>query len=285
MLRLFKSKVFVFTLITVIILISIGVSTKKDSKLHYISDVISVPLAPVQSFFSYIGQQIEGSITFLNDTKALKKQNLELKAKLDKLQDENRSLLRYEKENKDLREALDLKDQFNDYDYVGGNIIAKDVGNWFNIFTIDRGNNDGLTVNSPVINNRGLVGSVYETLPFTSKVLSIIDIDSTVSAIISKSLEPALVKGDLNLKNQGLCRMEFLSMGLDIEVGDTIETSGIGSIYPRGLLIGKVKQVIQTDNELNRYAIIEPAVDFRRLKEVFVLKSKLKNNGTGSVKK
>jgi rod shape-determining protein MreC len=276
---------FVFTLITIIILISIGVSTNKDSKLHYIGDAISVPLEPVQSFFSYIGQQIEGSVTFFNDTKALKAQNVKLKETLDQLQAQNRTLLRYEQENKDLKAQLDLKDQFKDYVSVGGNIIAKDIGNWFNIFTIDRGNSDGLTVNSPVITSRGLVGSVYETLPFTSKVLSIIDIDSTVSAIISKSLGPALVKGDLNLKNQGLCRMEFLSMDLDVAVGDTVETSGIGSIYPRGILIGKVKQLIQTNNELNRYAIIEPAVDFKRLQEVSVLKSKTKNNSTGSEKK
>jgi rod shape-determining protein MreC len=283
--RLFKNKVFVFILITIIILISISVSVKKDSKLHYISDVVSVPIATVQSFFSYIGKQIEGSITFLSDAKALKKENEELKSKVDELENEKRNLLRYEKENKDLRAELDLKDQFNDYDYVGGNIIAKDAGNWFNIFTIDRGNSDAITINSPVITSRGLVGSIMETGPFTSKVLSIIDTDSTVSAIVSKSLEPTLVKGDLKLKNQGLCKMEFMSIGLDIKVGDKIETSGIGSIYPRGILIGKVKQIVQTNNELTRYAIIEPAVDFKRLQEVGVLKSKVKNTGTGSEKK
>jgi rod shape-determining protein MreC len=283
LLRIFKSKIFVFTLITIILLISLGISTRKDSKLHYIGDVISVPLAPMQSFFSYIGKQVEGSITFLSDTKAIKKENVELKAQIDKLQDENRKLLRYEKENIDLRAALDLKDQFNNYDYVGGNIIAKDIGNWFNVFTIDRGNSDGITANSPVITSKGLVGSVNETLPFTSKVLSIIDVDSTVSAVISKSMDFVLVKGDLSLKNQGLCRMDIMSMGSDLEVGDTVETSGVGGIFPRGILIGRVKQVIQTNNELNRYAIIEPAVDFKRLQEVFVLKSKTKNNGTGSV--
>ena len=129
------------------------------------------------------------------------------------------------------------------------------------------------------------VGNISQTLPFTSKVLSIIDVDSTVSAIVSKSMDFVLVKGDLNLKNQGLCRMDILSTTLNLDVGDTVETSGIGGIFPRGLLIGKVKQVIQTNNELTRYAIIEPAVDFQRLQAVIVLKSKIKNNGTGSVSK
>lgn len=285
MLRLFKSKVFVFTLITVILLISIGITTNKNSKLNFIGDVISIPLAPVQSFFSYLGKQVEGSITFLNDSKKLKKENSKLKVEIDKLLDENRKLQRYEKENIDLRALVDLKNQFNDYNYIGGNVIAKDIGNWFNVFTIDRGNNDDITNNSPVITSKGLVGSICQSLPLTSKVLSIIDVDSTVSAIVSKSMKFVLVKGDINLKNQGLCRMEIMSTDLDLNVGDKVETSGIGGIYPRGILIGEVKQVVQTNNELNRYAIIEPAVDFQRLQEVIVLKSKIKNNGTGSGKK
>lgn len=272
-------------MVALVLLVIMGVSAKKDSKLHYIGDVISVPLSPVQNFFSFLGEKVQGSLTYFQDTKALKKENDELKAKVDKLEDENRTLQRYAEENKSLREALNLKDQFKDYDYVGGNIIAKDLGNWFNIFTIDRGGNDGVTVDSPVITSKGLVGSVTETAPLTAKVLSIIDVDSTVSAIIAKTGDVVKVSGDLNLKNQGLCRMDYIPLGLDLEVGDQVQTSGVGGIYPRGILIGKVKQVIQANNELNRYAIIEPAVDFKRLQEVFVLKSKNKNTGTDNTKK
>ena len=285
MLRLFRSKLFVFILVILTILVVMGISSKPDSKMHYIGDVISVPLAPVQRFFSFIGDKIEGSVTFFKDTKAVKQENDQLKVKLDQLEAEKRNLLRYEEENKELREALNLKNQFNSYDSVGGNIIAKDMGNWFNIFTIDRGSEDGITSDSPVITSKGLVGSVTETWPLSSKVLSIIDADSTVSAMVSKSMDVVIVRGDLNLKNQGLCRMDYIPMGLDLEVGDTIETSGVGGIFPRGILIGKVEKVIQASNELNRYAIIKPAVDFKRLQEVFVLKSKTKNMDTGSTKK
>jgi len=82
------------------------------------------------------------------------------------------------------------------------------------------------------------------------------------------------VKGDLQLKNQGLCRLDNIFPDMDIAVGDTIETSGLGGIYPKGIIIGKVKEVRRKTNDLNRYAIIEPAVDFKRLEEVFVLESK-----------
>ena len=283
--RLIKNKVFILMMVALVLLIVMGLSAKKDSKLHYIGDAISVPLAPVQNFFSFLGDKVEGSLTYFKDSKELKKENDALKVKVDNLEAENRKLLRYEEENKTLRDALNLKDQFKDYEYVGGNVIAKDLGNWFNIFNIDRGGNDGITVDSPVITSKGLVGAVTEVQPFTSKILSIIDVDSTVSAIITKSMDVVKVSGDMNLKNQGLCRMDYIPLGLDLEVGDQVETSGVGGIYPRGILIGKVKQVIQANNELNRYAIIEPAVDFKRLQEVFVLKSKNNNTGTDNTKK
>jgi rod shape-determining protein MreC len=115
------------------------------------------------------------------------------------------------------------------------------------------------------------VGKVYEDLPVSSKVISIIDPESSISAIISKSMDYVIVSGDINLESKGLCRMNQIPIDLDISIGDTIETSGIGGIFPKGLLIGTVKEIVNGSNELERYAVIQPAVDFRRLQEVFVL--------------
>jgi rod shape-determining protein MreC len=285
LLRLFRNKLFVIVLVTVTLFIVMGVTASPGSRLAYVGDAVSVPLSPLQSFFSYTGDKVGGSFTFFRDIKALKKENEQLKIQVDILENEKRNLIRNGEENKLLKEALNLKNQFNDYESVGGNIIAKDIGNWFNIFTIDRGTNDGLTNNSPVITSKGLVGCITETMPFSSKVLSIIDADSTVSAIISKSMEMAIVRGDMRLKDQGLCRMDYIDDEVELSVGDTIETSGMGGIYPKGILIGRVKETRKENGELQRYAVIEPAVDFKKLQEVFVLKSKIKKTETGSVKK
>lgn len=270
-------------LTTITILIVMGVSAAQDSKLNSVGSSLSVPLAPFQKFTSFISEKVEGSIAFFRDMKELKQENEKLKEKIDKLEKENRDLLRFRDENKILRETLNLKDQFKDYRSVGGNVIAKDIGNWFNIFTIDAGSNDGVQIDSPVITSKGLVGSVFQTSPFSSKVLSIIDVDSAVSAIVSNYI--VIVRGDISLKDQGLCRMDRIPFELDLQVGDSVETSGVGGIFPRGILIGKVKEIRQANNELNRYAIIEPAVDFRRLREVFVLTSNKKNMEEDSLKK
>jgi rod shape-determining protein MreC len=272
-------------LVTIAIFFTIGLSAKPDSNANWVSHIINATVSPLQKIFSFSGQKVSGSLSFFKDVKAVQKENEELKARIDQLEKENAQLQEYKVKNEELKSALNLKDQFNEYDFVGANIIAKDPGNWFNVFTIDIGKNNGIGNNFPVVTGKGLVGSVYSTGLISSKVVSIIDIDSTVSARISKSREVVRVKGDITLKEQGLCRMDYISPEVDVEVGDTIETSGLGGIFPKGIIIGKVKEIRQTNNELNRYAVIEPAVDFKRLEEVFVLKSKTGNTGVDNTAK
>ena len=284
MLRLFKKKFVLLLLATVVILIVIGVSSNQSSSLNTVGNIISVPFTPVQRFFTFIGQKVEGSFTYFKDIQTLKQENESLKTKIDQMEKDNRDLARFRQENETLRETLKLKDQFNNYDYIGGNMIAKDAGNFFNVFTIDSGSNEGVTVDSPVITSKGLVGSIIGTSPFTSKVISVIDSDSTVFAVNSRTMELVRVKGDLKLKDQGLCKMDYSEK--DIEVGDSIETSGLDGRYPKGIVIGTVIEVKGDENQFDRYAIIQPAVNFKQLQSVFVLKSKSNNLiGTGSAKK
>ena len=147
-------------------------------------------------------------------------------------------------------------------------------GNWFEVFTINRGSKDGIEINSPVITAYGLVGRVSEVNLFTSKVVSIIDMDSTVAARVSSSRDVLIVRGDASLRSSGLCRMDYISPDVDIMPGDVIETSGLGGIYPKGIIIGQVKDVIRNEGQFDSYAVISPVVDFKRLEEVIVLKEK-----------
>lgn len=276
--RFIKSKLFLLILITIIALVVIGVSSQQGSKMNWVSNVLSVPLAPVQKLVSYASNSIDKGLSYFRDMDELKQENEKLKASIDKLEQDNRDLDSYRRENVELRQALNIKDQFAEYnDILGANIIAKEPGNWFQVFTIDRGTKDGLKNGYAVVTSGGLVGSVVNPGLVSSKVVSIIDIDSFVSVRINKTMELAVVKGDLSLKNQGLCRMEYISTDANIGVGDSVETSGQGGIYPKGILVGKVKEIRQTSSEMNRYAIIEPAVDFKRLDEVLILKKKADN--------
>lgn len=273
--RLFKNKIFLFVLITIVILIVIGATANSRSKLNWMGNILNVPLSPIQRLFSAAGGKLDEAVSFFKDIQSVKNENEELRLKVSELEKENRELAVFREKNEELREALSLKDRFAEYKIIGSNVIARDAGNWFNVFTVDVGRKDGIDVDMAVISNsRGLVGKILVSDATSSKVMSIIDADSQVAGWISKSGGHVIVRGDLALKDKGLCRMDYIAADVDVEAGDVIETSGLGGIYPKGIVIGKVKETRKINSEFNRYAIIEPAVDFKRLEEVYVLKGK-----------
>lgn len=282
MLRLFKNKIFILISITIILLIVMGLSSVQNGKINYVGDIFSTILSPFQRFINYSDKKINDFFAHFEDIDKLRKENEVLKQKVHELVYENEKLIDLKIKNEELRRALDIKDQYSTMDMVGANIIAKDMGNWFDIFTIDRGTKDGIEIDYPVVTSNGLVGRVMQTDLFTSKVISIIDEDSSISARLSKTSDLVVVKGDRKLKDQGLCIMNYIPADADVSAGDRVETSGVGGIYPKGILIGTVKEVRQRTNDLDRYAIIEPVVDFKRLEEVFILKPKTINNNETS---
>lgn len=270
--KLFKKKLFLLILITIVLLIVMGISSRKNSKINYLGSVFNVVMSPLQQFTSYTGDKIKEVTNYFGDVSTLKEENENLKERVEQLEYEVRELEIFREKNEELKDVLNIKDQFEDFGFCGANIIARDMGNWFNIFTINAGIKDGVAESDTVITQNALVGRIMMTDIMSSKVISIIDVDSTVSARVVRTRDLVVVKGDLKLKDDGLCRIEYIEPHIDISVGDTIETSGLGGIYPRGIVIGEVKEVRQINNELNRYAIIEPAVDFKRIEEVYVLK-------------
>ena len=286
MLRLFKSKWFIVSLVTIALLVVIGVSANKSSKLNWLSNILSVPLKPVQGFFTSAGREIEDFFAYFQDIDVLREENEALKAEVEELRRQNREYSELKAKNDELRRALNLKAEFADYTITGANIIAVEPGNWFSVFKVDVGEQDGIRADFPVVTgSRGLVGRVVDTDKSTSNIQTIIDEESAVSGWIAKpGGGHAIVKGDLELKEEGLCKLIYIPIEVDIEVGDIVETSGVGGIYPKGIEIGKVIEVRKTNSELGRYAIIQPTADFRRLEEVFILKSE-KNDGTGSAER
>lgn len=270
---LFKSKILLVIVITIVLLVTIALTANSNSSLNWVGNILSVPLSPIQELLSSAGRKIDDAVSFFKDIQAIKAENEQLKNRISELERENRELKVYKEKNEQLREALNLKDRFADYTVVGSNVIAKDAGNWFDIFRIDVGTRDGIKADMPVItNSRGLVGRILSSDLTSSKVISIIDEDSQVAGWISKSGGHVIVRGDITLKDKGLCRMDYIAGDIDVNVGDVIETSGLGGIYPKGIVIGKVKEIRMINSEFNRYAIIEPAVDFKGLEEVYVLK-------------
>lgn len=175
-------------------------------------------------------------------------------------------------ENERLKELLQFKQENPDLIIPGARIIGKNPGNWFNTLVIDRGEKDGVAVDMAVMTDKGLVGRVIEVGNHWSKVLSIIDSQSAVSAIVQRSRDNGTLQGDTTLYDgEGLCRMVYLPQDATVKEGDVVITSGLGDIFPKGLPIGEVVRVENEPFAVYKTAVVRPWADFKRLEEVLVI--------------
>jgi len=148
-------------------------------------------------------------------------------------------------------------------------VISRDYGGWFETFTVNKGSKHGVKKYDTVVTTEGLVGNVTELGESYSRVISIIDSTSSVGAEISRTKEIVIIDGDINLMPKGLCKLSYASKQANVITGDLLETSGLGDVYPKGILIGKVLETTTDDND--DYILIEPAVDFEKINEVLII--------------
>lgn len=226
-------------------------------------------VVPLQSFNTSAADWIEDKANYFKDIERLKAENRELKEQL-LLNNAQLSQMEYVKsENDKLTSLLQMDNRYADLSTVGARIIAKDPGNWFNVFIIDKGSSDGLACNMAVLSGDGLVGRILECGKNYSKVIAIIDDPNAITGQSLRTEDVGYLTGDLS--NIGYCKMEYIDFGSEIIEGDEIVTSNLSTIFPPGLKIGYVKDVHTDTNGLTKYARIEPAADFQHLDNVLVV--------------
>ena len=229
-------------------------------------------VVPLQEGISKAGSWLSTRSEELVEIRSLLKENEELKAQVDELTMENIRLQQDRYELTNLRELYDLDAQYEDYDKVGARIIAKDTGNWFHSFTIDKGYNDGLAIDMNVMAGSGLVGRIIAVGPNWSKVLSIIADNSNTSGMVLSTSDNLIVTGDLELYADGVISFEKLVDSADRVVeGDKIVTANVSDKYLPGILIGYISAINVDANNLTKSGLITPAVDFEHLEEVLVI--------------
>lgn len=234
--------------------------------------VANVTVIPLQQGINQIGSWM-GDMTDNFDTmEQLREKNLKLQEQVDSLITENNYLQADQSELERLQELYQLDQNYADYEKVGAHVIGKDSGNWFNIFTIDKGSKDGIEVDMNVMAQSGLVGIVVDVGPTWAKVRSIIDDSTNISGMALSTSDTCIVSGDLSLMSEGQIRFEQMENNDNVvNVGDQIVTSYISDKYLQGILIGYVSEVNVDSNNLTRSGYITPAVDFKNLQEVLVI--------------
>lgn len=237
-------------------------------------------IVPLQEGISKAGSWLNTRSQELVEIRSLLSENEELKSQIDELTMENIRLQQDRYELTNLRELYDLDVQYDEYDKVGARIIAKDSGNWFHSFTIDKGYEDGLEIDMNVMAGSGLVGRIIDVGPNWSKVLSIISDNSNVSGMVLSTSDRLIVSGDLKLYADGVISFEMLIDSADKVVeGDKIVTSHVSDKYLPGILIGYISAINVDANNLTKSGLITPAVDFEHLEEVLVITEKKQTAG------
>lgn len=257
-------------IITIILLTTLVIITNIDtSRFSYIEGIANKLVMPIQNGLTYLKNKIEGKSTFFEDINNLKNENEELKKQNEKLNKLSSELEIIKAENKTLREYANLSDKYTEYTTLPAYIIDRDISNLSSTMIINVGTNEGVQRNMPVVSAEGVVGYVISATEKTAKVQPIIDPSSSISAVMGISRDNIIVKGELGEASK--LKATYISSDADLILEDDVETSGLGGIYPKGLKIGKLKEIIEAPNITERYAIIEPAVDFSKLETVLVI--------------
>ena len=229
-----------------------------------LNTVVGYVVIPFQNGISSVGGWLSNRSEELVQIRSLLAENEELRAQIDDLTIENTILQQDRYELTNLRELYQLDSQYEGYEKIGARIIAKDTGNWFHSFVIDKGEEDGVAVDMNVIAGSGLVGRVVDTGPNWAKV--------TASGKVLATSDYLLVEGDLELYGSGFIRFEKLVDSADkVVVGDKIVTSNISDKYLPNILIGYINTLNVDANNITKSGQLTPAVDFEHLEEVLVI--------------
>lgn len=257
--------------LSVFCVILIAVTSFKDGFLDPLRTGIGYFLIPIQSGVNRAGFTLYNNIENYGSFKEALAENEELRIRVNELVEENSRLQSEQLELQRLRELYELDQEYLQYEKIGARVIAKDSGDWFQVFRIDKGSADGIRVDANVMADGGLIGIVTDVGANYATVRSIIDDVSRVSGMAQQSGDNCIVSGDLTLFSEGRLRISNISRDGDIKDGDRIVTSNISSKFLPGILIGYATDITTDTTRLTKSGYLIPVADFNNLQEVLVV--------------
>ena len=250
----FKRKgVIAAAIITVVVLVCAAIAHFGGT--NPVSKVLRTVFSPFQNGFSYIVNKVTDTTDFIREMNGYKEENARLVGEINELK----------------KETLELQNSLENYSTVAASVIAYSSNNWYDTIQISKGSLAGVAVGNAVITPDGVVGKVVETGPTWSIVSTILNPDNAMGVKVSRTSDVAVVEGDSELYSQNYCKMTFIDKGSNLIIGDILETSGSGGIYPAGLSVGVIREINSDAMGNLNYATVEPLVDFNKLYEVLVI--------------
>ena len=268
----FKSK----KILIIVILVAVSLffmlrAAYKEDEVTLPEKAVSKVTLPAQKGFSAVYLAIHDTVSDFFHAPSIAEEN-------DRLREENAELKRqmYEfdaikSENKRMKDFYGIKEENPDYQMMIADVVGRDASDSFYSFTIDKGEKDGVRMYAPCVTKEGLVGLVTTVGPDYAKVSTILDSTCEVGVEILESHDIGVTEGTASLALEGNLKLCYIPRDSKARAGDTVFTTGIGGIFPKGLILGRIKEITPDSQGLTLNAVIEPPIDIRKVTDVMII--------------
>ena len=239
-----------------------------------LSNMAGVLSSPFRSAYSSLANWIDEQQAYFADNQALLAENQALRNQIAEMERDFRLSKDDSEENARLRELLDLREKRRDFQFESAMVTQRSTSNWISSLTLDRGTLHGAAVGNCVVTEEGfLVGIVTEVGLNWCTVLTVLDTDTSLGALVFRTGDVAIAQGRFDLMTEGRLTLSYLPADCQLLAGDLVVTSGLGGYYPSDLVIGTVESVQLDDSGSSRFAVVMPSARLEQLKQVFIIKS------------
>lgn len=269
--QFFKNKFF-YIISIVTLLVTIVPTIFYSMGLTFVfRDAVGVILTPMQKLFNYATEAVDGFAAYFYRFDELVEENNALREQVAELREQVYDSTEREEMYTWLSGFLELKMAHNDYKFLSASVTGRESGNYSKILTLDVGSGAGVELNMPVITSEGIVGQVTEVGYNWCKVTTIVEANSSVGAYIERTSDAGVCEGSFELSDDGICELNYLPSESQAAVGDRILSTGYGSVYPRGLVVGFIEAVAMNPYTRSLTVQVKCAVDFSELTQVMII--------------
>ena len=273
-----RGQTIVRAIVSILIVIVVAVTVvslilRDQSQITITENAVGSLISPVQSALNTASVKVKDFFTNWRDYDKLQDEYAALERENQQLSLELSNADEALMENERLKNLLDARSSYEALDPIYARVIARDAGQWFSTFSINRGDMHGVSAGMAVVNGDGLVGRVYEVGMNYANVITIIDPRSSLACLVQRTRDNGIMEGGVaDNADTAECYIYYLPNVNNIVPGDEIVTSGTDGFYPKGLNVGTVTQVSLDAGSEGNFAVVEPHVDFLHIEEVIVLR-------------
>lgn len=259
----------------VLAILSYGLKKKKD--LNIVESFLKDAIVSIENIVFYPFKFTINLFENYNDLLDVKEENDILKTSLNRIESIEAENIELRKQLENLKKELNIDYTLTDYEYLNATVTSRNIGYWYNTITIDKGSNSGIEKDMPVINADGLLGKIVDVTTVTSTIRLITTTDTNNKISVSIISDGEKLHGLINGYNHkvGTLEVEGISNTKTVRVGDFVYTSGLGGVFPSGILIGKVESITTDSYDLSKIINVKPCANFDDINFVTILKRKI----------